>query len=53
MIIAYLPILFALLGLLMYILASNPKVVEIGRVTFMCGLFVSLWPLMSKVLKLP
>jgi Na+/phosphate symporter len=35
--IAYIAILIALAGLLMYILASNPKVVELGRLLFFCG----------------
>lgn len=35
---AYLPILVALAGLLMYALAANPKVVELGRIMFWTGL---------------
>lgn len=33
------PLVVALLGLLVYLLASNPKVQEIGRIIFFCGLF--------------
>jgi len=38
MIIAVIPLLVAIIGLLMYILASNAKVAEIGRIMFFCGL---------------
>jgi hypothetical protein len=31
-------LLVAVIGLLMYVLASNPKVVEIGRIMFWTGL---------------
>lgn len=37
--IAYIPILVALIGLLLYALSSrNPKVAELGRIAFFCGL---------------
>ena len=32
-----LPLLVAVIGLLMYVLASNPKVTEIGRILFWTG----------------
>jgi hypothetical protein len=35
--IIYLPLLVAIIGLLMYVLAANPKVVEIGRILFWTG----------------
>jgi hypothetical protein len=35
-------LLIALIGLLMYVLASNPKVVEIGRIMFWTGLLAFL-----------
>lgn len=38
----YLSLAVALIGLLMYILASNAKVVEIGRIAFGCGLLAFL-----------
>lgn len=53
MIIAYIPILFALLGLLMYVLASSPKLAEIGRLTFAVALWLSLWPFVTHALRLP
>ncbi len=42
MLIATIPLLVAVVGLLMYVLASNPKVSEIGRLMFFAGLFVTL-----------
>ena len=38
MFIAVIPLLVAIIGLLLYILASNAKVSEIGRLMFACGL---------------
>lgn len=35
--IIYLPLLCALVGLLMYVLAKDSKVVEIGRILFWTG----------------
>jgi hypothetical protein len=40
--IVVLPLLIAVIGLLMYVLASNPKVVEIGRIMFWTGLLAFL-----------
>jgi len=37
------PLLFALAGALIYGLSSNPKVVELGRIMFWCGLLVTLF----------
>lgn len=36
------PVLVALVGLLMYALAANPKLIEIGRIMFAFGLLVAL-----------
>jgi hypothetical protein len=36
------PLLVAVVGLLMYVLASNPKVQEIGRMMFFAGLLAFL-----------
>lgn len=33
---------FALIGLLMYALCSNPKLVEVGRITYGCGILAFL-----------
>jgi hypothetical protein len=38
MFIAVIPLLVAIIGPLMYILAGNAKVAEIGRLMFACGL---------------
>jgi Na+/phosphate symporter len=38
MIITIVPLLVAIIGLLMYLLASNAKVAEVGRIMFGCGL---------------
>jgi Na+/phosphate symporter len=37
MIVSYVSVLFMLVGVLMYALAGNPKVAEIGRILFACG----------------
>lgn len=37
-----LSLLVAIVGLLMFALSANPKLVEIGRISFQCGLFVFL-----------
>ena len=37
-----LPLLVALVGVLMYALSANPKLGEIGKIMFFCGLFVTL-----------
>jgi hypothetical protein len=38
-----LPLLVALIGVLMYALSTNPKLVEIGRMMFWCGLLAFLF----------
>jgi Na+/phosphate symporter len=40
--IIYLSLLVALIGVLMYALSANPKLVEIGRIAFGCGLLAFL-----------
>lgn len=40
--IVLLPLLVAVVGVLMYALATNPKVQEMGRIAFFCGLLVFL-----------
>ena len=37
-----LPLLIAVVGLLMYALSANPKIVEIGRILFWTGLLAFL-----------
>ena len=36
-IVAYVPVLFMLVGVLMYALCVNPKLAEIGKILFFCG----------------
>lgn len=40
--IIYLPLLVALIGLLMYALCVNPKLLEMGRIMFWTGLLAFL-----------
>ncbi len=47
-----LPVLVCLLGLLIYALSANPKVSELGRLSFAVGLIVALWQLSGHVLRL-
>lgn len=37
-----LPLLIALIGVLMYALCANPKLQEVGRIMFFCGLLAFL-----------
>ena len=39
MLIAVWPLIIAVIGALVYALAGNTKAVELGRITFFCGLF--------------
>ncbi len=52
MLIAYLPMIIALLGLLLYVLASNGKVAEIGRILFFVGMLWTVSTLTGKTVKL-
>jgi hypothetical protein len=40
MLIAIIPVLVCLLGLITYAISANPKVSELGRLSFACGLLV-------------
>lgn len=51
MLIAIIPLVVALVGALLYALASNTKVQEIGRILFFCGAFVLTWRLASETLR--
>ena len=46
----FIPLLVALIGVLMYALATNPKVQEIGRIMFFCGLLVTLFEVAGHVI---
>ena len=51
-IITLVPLLILVVGLLMYALAANPKVQEIGRIMFQCGMFVLTWVLAGQTVRL-
>lgn len=50
--IAYVPLLVALAGLLMFVLSSNPKLVRIGEILFAAGILVFLFALSGRTVKL-
>lgn len=50
--IAIVPLIALIVGLLVYVLASNSKAVELGRITFFCGLLVTLFVAAKHVVKL-
>lgn len=50
--IALVPILAAVVGALLYALTANPKLAELGRITFGCGLLVSLFVLAQHTVRL-
>jgi len=50
--IAYIAVLIALAGLLMYILAANAKVQELGRILFFCGMLAVTMQLAGKSFRL-
>lgn len=45
MLVAIIPLLFLVVGLLLWFIASHPKVAEAGRLLFFCGMFVLTWRL--------
>lgn len=47
------PLVVAILGLLVYLLAANPKAQEIGRIMFFCGLFWLVAMFSGRTLHLP
>jgi Na+/phosphate symporter len=52
MLTGWLVVLIALVGLVIYVLATNPKVSEIGRLMFACGLLATCFLLAGKVVRL-
>lgn len=46
------PLLVALIGMVVYILAANGKAQELGRLMFACGLLVTLFAVARTVVKL-
>lgn len=51
MIIAWAPLLLAIVGLLLWALASNPKVAEAGKILFFCGVFWFVYGLAGKTIR--
>lgn len=49
---AYLAILVALIGLLLYALSSNTKVAEVGRILFFCGALATVLKLAERNVRL-
>lgn len=47
-----LPLLVALVGMLVYALAANPKVAELARLAYFSGLLITLFELATQVLHL-
>lgn len=52
MIISIVPILVMLIGLPMYCLSANPKLSEVGRLLFFCGLFWTVSALAHEMIRL-
>jgi Na+/phosphate symporter len=50
-VVAVVPAVFVIVGLLVYMLAGNPKAVELGRLTFACGLLVLAYVLAGHVVR--
>lgn len=42
-IVVFIPIIFAVLGLLIFLMASRADVKEIGKIMFFCGLLVTMF----------
>lgn len=52
MMIAIIPALVALVGLLLYLMAGNPKAQEIGRILLFCGVLATLFGLSQSTVRL-
>ena len=52
MLVVLIPALILVIGLLLYALASNGKVQEIGRIMFACGMLVTTWVLATRTVTL-
>jgi len=52
MLIASVPFLVLIAGLLMWALAANPKVQEAGRLMFFCGVFALTWHFTSETVRI-
>lgn len=52
LVMGYIPLIVCLIGLVVYFIATNPKVNHIGDVMFWTGLLVSLFSVAKQVLKI-
>lgn len=52
MLIAIIPLIVLIAGLLLWVLAANPKVSEAGRLMFFAGVFVLTWKLSGETLRI-
>ncbi len=52
MLIAFVPVLVMILGLLLWLLASNPVVKDIGRICFIIGTFFTVSALSGHTVRL-
>lgn len=52
MIIAYVPMLTMVLGLVLFLIAARGDVKEVGRVLFAVGLLVTLWHLSGATIRI-
>lgn len=52
MLIAIVPLLIAIVGLLIYVLSANTKMQEVGRALMWCGFLVTLFVAAHKTLSL-
>ena len=53
MLIAYIPVIIALIGLLLWVFAGNATLKEAGKILFFCGVLVTTFGLAGKAIKLP
>ena len=52
MLIAWVPVVAVILGLLLWFVSANPKASEAGRIIFQCGVLVTLFVLARQTLRL-
>lgn len=52
MLVAIIPLVVLVAGLLMWVLAANPKVSEAGRLMFFSGVFVMTWKLSGETFRI-
>ena len=50
--VAYVTIVFGIIGVLMYALSANPKIQELGRITFAASMFALMFALAQRTVTL-